>query len=252
MKSAFPLSLAFIISICLVSLFVAGNAYAEKVREAAKAGTWYPAEPERIKQDIAALTRQAEKSQLRLPSKKQLRALVLPHAGYRYSGWTAAHAVFVLTGKQFSKVILLGPDHYVGLRNGAISEVDAYRTPLGVVKLHPDAEKLRNQSELFKPSSASDRNEHSLEMVLLFLQSYLGDFELIPIVVGPTDTGRFVEQLNSILDDDTLVVVSSDLSHFLPYSEAVERDKETIEWIMNRDSSGFATMKNRACGAIAL
>ena len=252
MKPAFTRSFTLIITLCLVSIFATGNIYAEKIREAAKAGSWYPADPEKLRQDIAALTRQAEKSRLQIPSKKQLRALILPHAGYQYCGWTAAHAVFVLSDKSFSKVVLMGPDHYVGLTNGAISNVEAYRTPLGVVKLHPDAGRLRKQSELFQSSPVSDRNEHSLEMVLLFLQSYLQAFELIPIVVGPTHTVRFVEQLNSILDEDTLVVVSSDLSHFLPYTEAVERDKKTIDWIMNLDAGGFTIVKNRACGAIAL
>ena len=250
MKSPSLLSAVLLIIISL--FFVPGSLYAEKIREAAKAGSWYPADPERISKDIAALTQQAEKTQLKIPSKKQLRALILPHAGYRYSGWTAAHAVFVLSGQKFSKVILVGPDHYAGIRNGAISDVDAYRTPLGVVKLHPDAKKLRNQSELFQPNSISDRNEHSLEMVLLFLQYYLRDFELVPIVAGPTHPDRFAEQLNSILDDRTLTVVSSDLSHFLSYTEAVERDKETLDWIMNLDPSGFAKRENRACGVIPL
>lgn len=252
MKSSSLLSLALILTFYLAALFVPADVYAENIREAAKAGSWYPADPKQIKEDIAELTRQAKKSRLQIPSKKQLRALVLPHAGYAYSGWTAAHAVFVLSGKNFSKVILLGPDHYVGLKNGAISDVGAYRTPLGVVKLHADAEKLRSQSEMFQPSSVSDRNEHSLEMVLLFLQSYLEAFELVPIVAGPTHTGHFAEQLNSILEDNALLVVSTDLSHFLSYTEAVERDRETIDYIMNRSLNGFSNMKNRACGAIPL
>jgi AmmeMemoRadiSam system protein B/AmmeMemoRadiSam system protein A len=252
MKSSSPLLWVIITALCLAVLDPPGIVCAEKIREAAKAGSWYPADPGRIREDIAALTRQAEKSRLKIPARKRLRALILPHAGYRYSGWTAAHAAFVLSGRQFSKVILLGPDHYVGLRNGAISDVDAYQTPLGVVNLHPDAYKLRNRSELFQSSSVSDRNEHSLEMVLLFLQYYLGDFELIPIVAGPTQTGRFAESLKSVIDDNTLLVVSSDLSHFLSYSEAVEKDKQTIDWIMNRDASGFASRENHACGAIPL
>jgi len=252
MKPFSLLSLALMIIVSLVSYLVPGNLCAEKIREAAKAGSWYPADPNQLRQDIAALTRQAEKSRLQIPSNKQLRALILPHAGYAYSGATAAHAVFVLSGKPFSKVILMGPDHYVGLKNGAISDVGAYRTPLGDVKLHPDADKLRMQSGMFQSNPTSDRNEHSLEMVLLFLQSYLQTFELVPVVVGPTHTDRFARQLNTILDDRTLLVVSSDLSHFLPYTEAVDIDRETINWIMNRDPSGFARMKNRACGAVPL
>ena len=246
------LSFVLYLTLSLICILPGQAVYAEEIRKPAKAGTWYPADANRIRQDIADLTRRAKKSQVRIPSAKHLKALILPHAGYIYSGFTAAHAIFVLSGQQFSKVILLGPDHYVGFKNGAISDVDAYETPLGVVKLHPDADKLRLRADMFQANPASDRNEHSLEMVLLFLQSYLKEFELIPIVVGPTSTPQFAARLDSILDSGTLLVISSDLSHFLAYDEAVTRDEQTIAWIMNRDLSGLSDTQNRACGIIPL
>ena len=247
-----PLTFSLALIFYLVCIFPGGTLYAAEIRKPAKAGSWYPADPGRIKKDIDDLTRRTQKSRVQIPSSQHLKAIILPHAGYAYSGWTAAHAVFALSGKQFSKVILMGPDHYAGLKNGAIRDVDAYETPLGVVKLHPDAEKLRLHSSMSQSNLVSDRNEHSLEMVLLFLQSYIKEFKLIPIVVGPTRIDRFAGQLNTVLDSDALLVVSSDLSHFLPYAEAVARDKETITWIMNPKPARLSDMKNRACGVIPL
>lgn len=253
MKPSFLLSCALCLSICLnCFLPPAETIYAKEVRKAAKAGTWYPADSTRIKKDIDHLTRLARKTQIHIPATKKLKALILPHAGYTYSGWTAAHAAFVLPGKQFSKVILMGPDHYIGFRNGAISDVSAYETPLGAAKLHPDAATLRTGSTLFRAIPASDRAEHSLEMVLLFLQSYIENLRFIPVVVGPTHIGQFADALEGIWDANSLLVVSSDLSHFLSYDNAVERDRETIQWITELDASKLLKSENRACGTIPI
>ena len=238
-----------LLSACLLSI---GPAQAEKIREAAKAGVWYPADADRIKKDIDQLTKQAQKSHVDIPANKQLKALILPHAGYIYSGWTAAHAIFALQGEKFSKILLMGPDHYVGFKHGAISDASAYETPLGSVKLHPDADRLRSQSDLFHSNITSDRNEHSLEIVLLFLQVYIKNFELIPITVGPTDIKRMANEIDTVIDSGSLVVVSADLSHYLPYTEAVERDRETIQSIMSLDSSDLLKKQNRSCGAIPI
>jgi AmmeMemoRadiSam system protein B len=252
MKPASILSLPLFLIFLTTSILSYGIVHAEEIRKAAKADVWYPADPGRIKKDIDQLTKLAQKSDVDIPSNKQLKALILPHAGYAYSGWTAAHAAFVLHGKKFSKIILMGPDHYVGFKNGAISDVGAYETPLGSVKLHPDAAKLRSQSDMFDSNIASDRNEHSLEIVLLFLQTYIKNFELIPITIGPTGIKRIANEIDTIIDSGSLIVVSADLSHYLPYTEAVERDHETIQGIMNLDSSDLLKTQNRSCGAIPL
>jgi AmmeMemoRadiSam system protein B/AmmeMemoRadiSam system protein A len=250
MKSAFLLSCSLYLSICLICFLpTAESIFAKEVRKAAKAGTWYPADSTTIKKDIDHLTRLARKTRIHLPANKKLKALILPHAGYAYSGWTAAHAVFMLPGKQFSKVILMGPDHYIGFRNGAISDVSAYDTPLGTTKLHPDAATLRTGSNLFQAIPASDRAEHSLEMVLLFLQSYIENLQIVPIVVGPTQIPQFADALEGIRDANSLLVVSSDLSHFLSYDEAVERDRETIRWITKLSPIKLLKSENRACGS---
>ena len=246
---SFPLlSIVLCFTISLICLVTHGVVDAEEIREAAKAGTWYSANPERLKKDIAALKNRAKKSHVQIPANKNLKAIILPHAGIACSGWTAAHASLVLTGRQYPKVILMGPDHYRVFKNAGISDVSAYQTPLGAVKLHPETKKLRLNTGMFQSSIVSDRNEHSLEMVLLFLQSYIKDFELIPIVVGPANIPQFATQLDNILDSDTLLVVSSDLYHFLPYDEVVARDKETIAWITNPEAADPSDIEKRACG----
>jgi AmmeMemoRadiSam system protein B/AmmeMemoRadiSam system protein A len=252
MKPSFLRSLAVGLTFGLVCSFPVELVCADKVRKPTKAGSWYPADSAKLKKEIDHFTRLAQKAQIQILSTKHLKALILPHAGIACSGQTAAHASFVLIGKRSPKVILMGPDHYVRFRDGAISDVNAYETPLGSVKLHPDAHKLRSQSDLFQAVPASDRNEHSLEMVLLFLQSYMENFRLIPIVVCQTNIQRIAQALDKIIDSDSLLVVSSDLSHYLPYAEAIEKDRETIQWILNLEASKLLKTRDRACGAIPI
>jgi len=126
--------------------------------------------------------------------------------------------------------------------------VAAYQTPLGRIDLHPDTAKLRRQPALFQPLPVSRDEEHSLEVILPFLQAYLGEFELVPIVVGRADVGPLAEALSDIMDDNTLLVVSSDLSHFLDYPDAVSMDRETVKGIMDLNPAILVGKANRACG----
>jgi AmmeMemoRadiSam system protein B/AmmeMemoRadiSam system protein A len=235
----------------LIALFCQ-DAHAQKIREPVRAGSFYPADPSELKRLIDQLTRKAQASNIQIPPDKNLRALLLPHAGYVYSGWTAAHASLVLNTGQFSKVIILGPDHFIGLNTAAISDVSAYRTPLGSIPLHTDTQKLRRFAHLFQPLPIAFDKEHSLEVVLPFLQSYLGEFQLVPIVVGAADPDRISNALDVLIEHDTLVVVSSDLSHFLSYSEAITRDGETIRRILNLEPGQFYQADNRACGVMPI
>ena len=171
----------FLFSSLLVS-FCGHSAIADDIRKPAVAGLWYPANRQKLEQVIEQLTIQARKTRITIPPNNQLKALILPHAGYIYSGLTAAHASLVLEGRRYRKVILLGPDHRVGFKNGAISDVKAYQTPLGLVRLHAEAEKLRLHTGLFNPSRTSDRYEHSLEAIIPFLQAFLKEFEVIPLL----------------------------------------------------------------------
>ena len=176
----------------------------------------------------------------------------MPHAGYIYSGWTAAHAARVWPKEPISKIILIGPDHRIGIKNAAICDVGAYQTPLGKINVHEDVNKLHRQPDLFRRLPVSLDKEHSLEVVLPFLQRYQAEFQLVPVVIGRGDVQRLSNALNSIIDHDTLVVVSSDLSHYLSYTEAVARDRDTISAILNMETSKLTKSDNRACGLTPL
>jgi AmmeMemoRadiSam system protein B/AmmeMemoRadiSam system protein A len=249
----FPESLlSLLLAIGLAILFSFQNAYADAVRQPVWAGKFYPQDASELTRQIEQLTQKAQKSQVRLPADKALRALIMPHAGYIYSGLTAAHASLVLKRNQFSKVILIGPDHRIGIRNGAICDAVAYQTPLGRIDLHQDTARLRRIPSLFQSLPLSKDREHSLEVIVPFLQTYLGEFELVPIVVGRTDIDRFSDALVPLIEDDTLLVVSSDLSHYLSYSEAVAVDRQSINGIMNLTAAKLVDKDNRACGLMPL
>ncbi len=241
-----------VLGICLV---LAGSSVvlAETVRKPAVAGTFYPDDPDRLTQMINELCRQAEKDRHGPFEARQVKALVMPHAGYVYSGLTAAHAAGVLEGRKFSKIIIMAPDHRVGFYGGAISDADKYQTPLGMIPVHPDADKLRQQYEFFKAVPASDTMEHSVEVILPFLQTWLKDFEIIPMVLGrSTNAETLASAVKTVLDPETLVIVSTDLSHYLPYDEAVDKDRKTIEYIEKLETEKLATERERACGMLPL
>jgi len=243
------LCIAFIIFLVLASSTdtVRGN----DCREPVWAGRFYPADAKALTADLARLCSQARQDSFAKPAGKSLRALILPHAGYIYSGPTAAHAALVLDKKQFDKVILLGPDHQVGYKSAAISKVSSYRTPLGKIPLHADARRLL-RTELFRPIPEGYDAEHSLEVNLPFLQYLLGNFALVPIVLGSAQPGLITAALDPLLTPRTLVVVSSDLSHYLPYDLAMGKDKQTINQILNLDGQALAASDNSACGLVPL
>ncbi len=235
---------------CMVS---ADFSYAEKIRPPVWAGKFYPESSPELSETIRRLSQKAAETAIRIPEKKPIKALILPHAGYIYSGWTAAHAHSVLQKKQYERVIVMGPDHRIGFSNAAISDATFYRTPLGSIKLHDDSAKLRSESELFRSVPAADRAEHSVEVILPFLQYSLKDFKLIPIVLGRPDEFRsMVDIIAEKIDSKTLLVASSDLSHYLPYDKAVERDKETIRMILKLEGNKLRSRENAACGVIPI
>jgi len=247
-----PYRVPVLFSLFLVCFAWCGLAYADKIRKPVWEGKFYPADSQELIKTISRLTDQARQTAVQVPAGKTLRALILPHAGYVYSGLTAAHASHVLHPGQFGRVILMGPDHRVGFHNGAISDVSAYETPLGQVKLHPDAARLRQQSDLFSAHGDSDKSEHSLEVILPFLQYYLSSFDLIPIVLRTGDPRQLMQAIAPLLNPDTLLVASSDLSHFLPYEQAVAHDKKTVQIIMNLETDALQVRKNCACGKMPL
>jgi hypothetical protein len=213
-------------------------------------GKFYPSSAAELKGLIQQYSDQAELDPS-LAKRPGLKAVVMPHAGYIYSGPVAAYAIKLLQNKSFTKVFIIGPDHQVGFEGGAISDTEAYSTPLGKVSLHSNAKELL-RNPLFKSVPASDRAEHSVEVEVPFLQQALGSFTMIPIVLSSADPQAVAESLMPYLDDTTLVVISSDLSHYLHYQEAIQRDAQTISLIKNLDFHSLAAADNAACGKIPL
>ncbi|MCF8110671.1 MAG: AmmeMemoRadiSam system protein B [Desulfobacteraceae bacterium] len=252
MKPLYRIVVPTLISAFLVLAAVAG-AQAEDVRKPVAAGRFYPDDPGRLEQMITELTEKAKKNTSETLEKRPVRAVVMPHAGYVYSGLTAAHAANVLKGKNFSKIIILAPDHRVGFSGGAISDACSYQTPLGKVAVHPDAGMLSEQYEFFRAVPSSDESEHAVEVILPFLQTWLDDFKIIPIVLGKgLNTEACATALEKTIDSDTLVIVSTDLSHYLPYEKAVAKDKKTIKYIENLEAGALSAEPDRACGTAGL
>ena len=250
MKRMFGLFFMVLLGLCPVISFQVFAATAHDIRMPAYAGSFYPETQAELTALIKHLTDGVKQTHMNPPPKTSLKALIMPHAGYMYSGETAAHISLVLKENQFKRVLVLAPDHRVGFTGGAISDVTAYETPLGRIPLNPDAAMLRSKTPLFQAIPACDRLEHSVEVVLPFLQYFLKNFELIPIVLGRGGdlADRVSSVLDPLMDENTLLVVSSDLSHYLSYQEAVATDRETINMILNLNADKLRTRENAACG----
>jgi hypothetical protein len=179
----------------------------------------------------------------------QPKALIVPHAGYVYSGATAGHAYALLAPWRalIRRVVLLGPTHRVAVDGIAAPQADAFATPLGSIPL--DTAAIASLADL-PQIVASDRahaQEHSLEVHLPFLQRLLGDFTLIPLAVGHAAPREVAEVLDRLWGGpETLIVVSSDMSHFLPYAAAQQVDRETCAHILQLDPH---IRPEQACGA---
>lgn len=252
MKTASTFIILFLISLLMVGAAPGLRAQSESIREPVCAGMFYPSNPAELSKLIDDFAKKARAEPVAIPDNRKPRALVLPHAGYIYSGPTAAYASLALRAHTFDTVIVMAPDHRVGFYGGAISAADAYRTPLGLVRIHAAADDLRRKYDFFSSNRLSDNTEHAVEVVLPILQHFLGDFELIPLVLGRCSPEPVAAALIPLLNPQTLLVVSSDLSHYLPYARAVARDRRTIEMILNLDDKALAEQENAACGRTAL
>ncbi|GAB6094551.1 AmmeMemoRadiSam system protein B [Desulfatiferula olefinivorans] len=244
-----------LIVICLFFL-AAPAAAGPLVRDPAWAGAFYPETPEALTAIIKDLTAKVDPAAGNPPPGVPLKALILPHAGYDYSGPAAAHGARLLTGRTFTRVVLLGPDHRVGFRGTAVTGYEAWRTPLGTIPVDGLSKELaRRFPHRFRTVPESDRSEHSLEVILPFLQTVLPDFSLIPLVVGQDDPAGLMRDLTAVVPPDdpaTLWVVSSDLSHYLPYDRAVTADRHTLDLILSSDAKAFSAKDNAACGRLPI
>ncbi|MGD8874947.1 MAG: AmmeMemoRadiSam system protein B, partial [Gammaproteobacteria bacterium] len=190
----------------------------ETVRPAAVAGTWYPGDRAQLGAYVDSLLN--GENHAGGGTQGQVRALITPHAGYRYSGAVAGAAYRLVRGRKFSRVLLLGPSHHAGFHGLSIAAVTHYETPLGRIPLDLDAIRQLRASGLVTTDPAAHREEHSLEIQLPMLQRALQPgWQLVPVLVGQLlqeDYPAAAAVLRPLLDDKTLVVVSSDFTHYGP------------------------------------
>jgi len=221
-----------------------------RTRPPAVAGLFYPGERQALADTVAAMLAAApERVAADLPVPK---AIVAPHAGYVYSGALAARAYALLkpAAATIRRVVLLGPTHRVGVHGLALPSADAFATPLGEVAIDREAASLLDDLPQVVVADLPHAQEHALEVQLPFLQSVLDDFRLLPLAVGLASPAAVADVLERLWGGpETLIVISSDLSHYLPYAAAREVDAATAARIL----AGEATISHdEACGATPL
>jgi len=220
-----------------------------QIRRAAVAGMFYPRDPRVLEREVADLVDGVENLAPRFGHPK---ALIVPHAGYRYSGAVAARAYDELGAARgiVQRVVLLGPVHRVPVRGLALPGADAFETPLGIVPVDVEGVRLLAPFRQVVTSPAAHAAEHSLEVQLPFLQKMLGAFALLPLAVGdarPQEVREVIERLWG--GPETLFVISTDLSHYHPYDEARAIDQATLARIASFDTD---INHEEACGATPL
>lgn len=205
-----------------------------QVRQPAVAGMFYPADKQSLKSDIQHYLQQANSKQNIIA-----KAIIVPHAGYMYSGPIAASAYKqILPFKdKITRVVLLGPSHRVAFHGLAAPQSDFFNTPLGNIPIdHKGIGLLAGLPQVIT-SDQAHLDEHSLEVQLPFLQEVLNEFSLIPLVVGDAERHEVAEVINKLWSDEhTLIVISTDLSHFHNYNEAKQLDSATSDAIVNLKS----------------
>ncbi|RMF92122.1 MAG: AmmeMemoRadiSam system protein B [Candidatus Schekmanbacteria bacterium] len=225
------------------------------MRESVLSGSWYPNNKEELRQDINSYLDKAEIHKEKEANKPL--CLISPHAGYIYSGQVAAYAYKQILGKDFKRVIIIAPSHRYPLRSCALFDTGAFETPLGLIPVDEEfCSKLKEGDTIFQSERAPHIEEHSLEIQLPFLQVVLREFKIVPMLFNDYEIDtctRIAESLHRFLDAETLVVSSSDLSHFYPQRKAELLDHRLIEHIRDIDAEGLVNdLKNgrcEACGA---
>ena len=221
-----------------------------KVRKPSAAGYFYPADPAKLQDEIGLLL------SISTPDKniKNVFGIISPHAGYIYSGRTAAYAFNLVKDVSYENIIIISPSHREYFPGISIYDGDAFETPLGDIPVNNYiAQELTDRSKLIFKGISGHRQEHAIEVQLPFLQTVLKNFSIVPIVMG--DQGRsFIDELSlkltEVVDDKTLVVASSDLSHYHSKAEAYKLDSVVEKRISDFDYDQLQfDLEERLCEA---
>lgn len=240
--------------LCFLFIAVPLGCKAENVKEPAVAGTFYPADKDSLKKSVDGFLSKAENS----PNHAKLIAIISPHAGYIYSGQVAAYGYKQIQGSDIKNVILIGPSHHSAFKGASVYTRGSFRTPLGDVKINERlAEDLLNESADIRFSPEAYEGEHSLEVQLPFLQTVLKDFTIVPVLIGSPSGRTFkhlILKLTEMLDEKTLIVASTDLSHYHDYPTAKEMDSKIIsavERLSTKDAIELLRSgKSEMCGEV--
>lgn len=218
-----------------------------KVRPPAVAGLFYPDDPAELRDVISEHLAQAPTAAGPVP-----KALIVPHAGYIYSGGIAAAAYSQLAHqrRRIRRIVLIGPSHRVYLRGVAVPVAEVFQTPFGMVPVDRELKARVLAREQVVESDTPHASEHSLEVQLPFLQLLFDEFTLLPIALGAASAQAVAGVLDEVWgQEETLVLVSSDLSHYLSYDEALAVDAETIAAILRNDAT---LTGEQACGCVGI
>jgi AmmeMemoRadiSam system protein B len=224
-----------------------------KVRPPAVAGLFYPSDASQLRDVVSEFLVQARaQTPARAIGAAAPKALIVPHAGYIYSGAIAAAAYSQVAQRrrQIRRVVLIGPSHRVYLRGMAVPSVEVFQTPLGMVTVDRELKARLLTEQLAIESDAPHDSEHSLEVQLPFLQMLFEDFTLLPLSIGSATPPAVAAALAETWGgEETLVLVSSDLSHYLTYDAARELDAATTAAIMRNDTT---LTGEQACGCVGI
>lgn len=224
----------------------------KRVRTQQVAGYFYTAKPDKLKNEIETMINKVQLSE----NYENIFGIVSPHAGYIYSGGTAAYAYATLKDKNIKTVFVISPSHYEYFPGISIFDGDAYQTPLGEIEIDQQkVDELIKDSKIIFRGVQGHRKEHALEVQLPFLQYVLSDFKIIPIVIGDQSdlyVNELAKQISIVADEKSVVVASSDLSHFYPESKAEVLDGLVEKRINDFDyenlQKDLMSKKCEACG----
>jgi AmmeMemoRadiSam system protein B len=203
------------------------------------AGLFYPADPGTLKAEVHRLLGEASAGR-----SGAVRGLIVPHAGYRFSGPVAASAYALVEAGHYERIVLVGPSHFARFPGVAQPVVDTWTIPLGEFPIDAlEVPGLERRGEPF-------RNEHSLEVQLPFLHETVGPLPITPIATGEESAEQLALVLDAAVGEGTLLVVSTDLSHYLPYEAANRRDMETATAVISGHPERLG--RDSACGLIGL
>ena len=224
----------------------------KKIRPSILAGAWYPGNPAVLKRDILAYLKAAPDVQVT----GEIKGLIVPHAGYVYSGSVAAHAYRLVNGRSYDAVIVIGPSHRYAFAGVAVYPRGGFETPLGVIPVHEELADCLVASSVVTASVQAHAQEHSVEIQLPFLQVALGEFSFVGLVMGQ-QTASVCRDLSCALYEaiegrNVLMIASSDLSHFHDASSAKRLDAMALKHVERNDTEGLlaslADGKAEACG----